>query len=642
MKMCIGNPKIKKKKIANMFIVGFDTFLVLVAILNPVHVISENATTENFVLRGINILKDSINGWGIHVVIIVLGIGSLFCAVKESDKHEGNNAIKAISGLFAICTVFGKSFMEMGNWNYIFYDISQMLWSFCMGVGYYILYKYSILFVSYRIGQKHKLFRKQTYGQIENWIFSIHPFLGPLLFIFCFAIPWLICFFPGTIEPDALHQLLMSHGLAQMTGHHPVLVTKIMGKCLYIGHTLGSDNLGIFLYTFGQFATQSLVMAYSIYVINRLEIPVPFRWGILLFYSVYPIFPLWGYTMVKDTGYYIFTLLFITVIIHLFAAGKEDMERWCIFLFLGSGLGMCIFRKEGCIVVAVTSFFGMVAFKKYRKLFLCGVVTSILSVILISGIYMKAEGIPQGPIKEGMSIPLQQTARYVKDHFEEITPEEAAVLQRVFTADLNEMKSLYNPDIADPVKTSFLSYPTVEEVKDYLNIWFQQMLKHPETYVQAFLHHVYGYFYPDKYDPTQETIGVFDLVSHEGINIAFGIKNNFCRELLEEYAKLTRQIPVLCMFYGPGTYVWILMGCIIFSWSKNRKKELFFFIPSCCILFFCLMSPVDACLRYTLPIVISLPVQIAWLYSQQTLQQAPWSATRYRSGGSLEDETHED
>ena len=39
MKMCIGNPKIKKKKIANMFIVGFDTFLVLVAILNPVHVI---------------------------------------------------------------------------------------------------------------------------------------------------------------------------------------------------------------------------------------------------------------------------------------------------------------------------------------------------------------------------------------------------------------------------------------------------------------------------------------------------------------------------------------------------------------------------------------------------------------------------
>ncbi|MCH5338324.1 MAG: hypothetical protein J1E03_06045 [Acetatifactor sp.] len=47
--------------------------------------------------------------------------------------------------------------------------------------------------------------------------------------------------------------------------------------------------------------------------------------------------------------------------------------------------------------------------------------------------------ISQGEIGEMLSIPLQQTARYLKEHYDEITEEEAEVLGRGFTVSLKQV-----------------------------------------------------------------------------------------------------------------------------------------------------------------------------------------------------------
>lgn len=453
------------------------------------------------------------------------------------------------------------------------------------------------------------------HGRAERWLFESHPFLGPVLSVWILEIPWLVCFFPGTVEPDARHQLLMSFGMAGMTGHHPVLVTKLMGKCMYIGRLVfGADDMGIFLYTFFQFGMQSLVIAYTVYVLGRMKTPLLIREGALAFYSLYPIFPIWGYTMVKDTGYYIFILLFVSVLMNLLCEEGVQPKWWQALLLLLSTAGIASFRKDGCCVVILTLAWGFVAYKRYRKTFVLGIVSCMLSAFLINGVYMKIENIPKGSVREALSVPIQQTARYVKEHYEEITPEELKVLQTVFIVDISELAELYDPEISDPVKGVFALEPDSSDFKAYLGVWWQQLLKHPDTYVQAFLNHTYGYFYPDKTESREEEdIGVFRIAESDQFDLKFGIKSDVGRNFLEGYARWVKRLPALGMFYSVGLHTWILLGCFLHFMIKKKWQELIVYIPGVCILLVCVFSPVNTCVRYMLPVMALLPIHLGGL-----------------------------
>ena len=126
--------------------------------------------------------------------------------------------------------------------------------------------------------------------------------------------------------------------------------------------------------------------------------------------------------MVKDSGYYILILLFTVALTHLLYEQDEHTKWWQIVLILISIAGICCCRKDGSLVVIMTLVCGFVAYKKYRKIFWLGIASCISCTLLISGLYMKLENIPKGSVKEVLSIPMQQTARYVKEHYEEIAP----------------------------------------------------------------------------------------------------------------------------------------------------------------------------------------------------------------------------
>lgn len=57
----------------------------------------------------------------------------------------------------------------------------------------------------------------------------------------------------------------------------------------------------------------------------------------------------------------------------------------------------------------------------------------MISILLINVVYVKMNHISGGSIREALSVPVQQTARYVKQHYNEMTPEELKVLQAVFS-----------------------------------------------------------------------------------------------------------------------------------------------------------------------------------------------------------------
>ncbi len=100
-------------------------------------------------------------------------------------------------------------------------------------------------------------------------------------------------------------------------------------------------------------------------------------------------------------------------------------------------------------------------------------------------VYQKAilpmAGVKPGGKQEMLSIPFQQTARYVKYYGNDVSTEEEKVIRKVL--DYDTIGKNYDPDLSDPVKNTYKQKD--EYLKDYFNIWFEMLKKHPTAYIQA-------------------------------------------------------------------------------------------------------------------------------------------------------------
>lgn len=569
------------------------------------------------VMKYVFTLMNAFDGWGIETIFLAMGTGCLYYLLRHRQKAPW---VSGFSVFLAVCTVVGMSYEQTGNWDCLFlYGIQSVAAVFVIA-GYYFAYKHGILLVLYFIEKKREIFYRQPKNRLECFLFEKHTFLGPFLFFFLFGLPWVIAFFPGTLQYDAWFQLRMTIGDYEKIGHHPILTTELMGACLYLGRRLfHSDAVGIFLYTGPQFAVQCLVFSYACHCARKWKIPVCINWAMLLFWGgIFPFFPMWGYTMVKDSLYYIFLVLMTFSLSDLFHDGSRKLFSPSMVLFLVGSMGVTLTRSEGRYVMAVTLFACLFACRKYWKNLLGGIAACCLAVTLEYG-YMQYNAIPTVSTGEMLSVPLLQTARYLQDHPDDVTEEEFQILEGMFTVDIGTVTDNYNPIVSDSVKNMFLKHPSKEELAAYFKVWLHQLSRHPDTYVQAFLHHVYGYFYPNVH-AFQDYIAHFYLLEGEkcdigNLDIKFAITSNHMRKFLENALHLWETIPGAGMLLSPGLYVYILLGECVYLVAKKRK-EFVLMVPGLCVVLFCILSPVNAYMRYILPLMAIMPLTLACCWTE--------------------------
>lgn len=563
-------------------------------------------------------------GWGMNGFFIFLGVGTVYYLMRNRQKSPW---ISGISALFAISTVIGISYSKIGTWDCVFGSTQQFLVAFLVILGYYYAYKNGILFAAWLFEKKTHLLRREPVNRIEIFLFEKHPFAGQLLFLFIAALPWMIFFCPGTLQWDGCTQLWIFLGnpeVADRAGQNPVILTQIMGGCVWLGRQLfHSDAIGLFVYNILQYVTQILVFAYAGFVLRKLRVPVLFSWGALLYWGVYPLFPIWGYTMVKDTPFYIFILLHIVTLMDMLACSQKTRAKgWQLGLFLLSIAGVCLSRNDGQYVILLTLFCALFLYRKYWKIYAAGIAACLLLIFAVNYIYMPLNHIAKGAhTGDILSIPLQQTGRYFKLHFDEVTEEEAEILQEVFDIPLEEISQQYHPQCADTMKMSLKTHLDSYDLKSYFKVWFRQFLKHPDTYIQAFLNHNYGYFYPDEHDYLygyMEVTAIFYIVEEEHyddgwLDISFAIPNKSGRGMLEDFFYTVEKMPLLGMLKSAGLQVYFLLGECVYLLAKKRRREILILIPVLFVLLLRLFSPV-ACVRYVLPIMAALPVTAAWCY----------------------------
>ena len=442
-----------------------------------------------------------------------------------------------------------------------------------------------------------------------------------------------VAFWPGTLQYDSCGQLLQYLCVGKMTGHHPVPVTVLMGLFLDMGRMFfHSDNVGIFLYTLSQSIVQCAVIAYGFCIFKRLGLPIWFCFVSLMFYGFLPLLPNWGISYVKDSGYYICFMLLTLSMLDNFGIEEQQASGWKQLIWIAGLLGISAFRNDGRYV-ALTAIIGVILFcRKYWRKCIIGAVGVFLFLFLVEGVYMPLRNIPSGSVREALSVPLLQTAGYIKEYQSEITVEERETLISVFEVDnLGEIAQRYDCMISDKVKEIFLEYPDKGQLLDYLKVWWAQLKKHPLTYLRVYWVHCDGYFNPFK-NVYEDIIGWFGILdgqsrTDEYLNVYFIAERQELRLTLEKWSHFLYDLPVINLLYHTGTYTWIMLGSLLVLGVKKRKKDLFVIFPGIAVLMICTVSPLNASIRYYLPVMSVAPIYIGWCLKKKDTNRKNYEET---------------
>ena len=453
-----------------------------------------------------------------------------------------------------------------------------------------------------------------------------HSFLCPFLILLLSCILPLALAYPGGMCADSWCQAGMyfqvvrpDWGPYEFTSHHPPAHTVYFSSIIALGKKLGSANLGLFAVMLLQAGMHSAVFAYALHTMRQLGAPRYLRVLSLLAVMFCPFYVTAYPAVIKDNVYSWAILLFVVEVIHMLRLGRDYWRsgRHMALLALGI-LGAVLMRNNGkyviypMVLLLLILFF--IQYKKtgvLRRAALC-LLLPVLAANLIQSGLMRHYDIEKGSIREALSMPIQQTARYVLERGDEVTEEEKAAIAAVL--DYDNMARDYYPMESDPVKDAFNPSATTADVLNYLKTWLRMGLKHPMVYVKATVNQSYPLVYPfaecnqlangtlSRYHLfAAETIGIHDVEVAPRLN---NIRNEFNADLFYlPFTGLVCSIPV---------HVLVLMLLCCCALSRRRWCFLIPALPLLLSVGIVLLAPgISGTPRSAYPIVYSLPVVMA-------------------------------
>ncbi len=534
-----------------------------------------------------------------------------------------------LSIIYSTSIIIGISFNLTSSFKYI-YD--NLLFNIILYIGL-ILIIYLILNKLFNILDSIKINNKSN--KLSNSkllkLFNKRPMLFSFIFIIICWLPYIISFYPAILSPDPSFQIRQFFGIPNkyseysimidpnvtITNHHPVVHTLLLGTCVKIGQLINNINLGLFIYSIIQITILALTLSYTIKFLKDLKINKKYLIAMLLIYSFIPIYPFYSMSCVKDV---IFGSLIILYIMCLYKLIKtNDINNKNIFKVIILSVLIILFRHNGIHTLILS--FPFLLFMKKRKKYKFKLLIILICILVFNISYNKVIlpffKITPTSIRETLSIPFQQTARYVKYHDEEVTKEEREVIDKILEYDT--LKDRYDGVFADPVKNKYNRYATKEDLNKYFKVWFEEFKKHPDTYLEATINNNYGYFFPKK-----NRLFIYykfdSRITNDGFDYHYNNLDSM-RKLLSGYAYSIQKIPIINIFVNIGLNVYILMFMFSYLFYKKKYQELIYLLPSFVIFLVCLASPVNAYFRYALPFVFALMLNFGIFWKEGVLNE---------------------
>ncbi len=567
-------------------------------------------------------LESPLKGGTFLAVIITLALYH-FYQKFYLPKKQNHWSFRLLAFLFALFMVFGNSYQTVGSWDLVFGNLVVLALSIIFIIGYYLFFNCFINLIFTKVIKNDFLKEKMAQNKVLDFIFNKHPFICTFLILFICWLPYLIAFYPAILSPDPSFQIQQFFGIrtkysnyanlldesVTITNHHPVVHTCLLGSLVYLGRLLGSDNLGLFFYSLLQMGALISLFAYIMHYFKKINVAYPIRIATLLIYALVPVFPFYAMSAVKDVFFAVFVIFYMLKLYDLIKDANQNIYKpKTIITLIITMLLITLFRNNGIYLILMSFPFLLLIDHKNRLTILITLLCPVVLYFSFTHILLPTLKITPGSPREMLSIPFQQTARYVKYYGAEITTEEKKAIDKVLKYDT--LASRYQPEISDPVKNKFNKDATKTDLQNYFKTWLIMFGKHPNIYIEATIHNTYGYFYPNahnwyiyyKYDHILKDTGKF---AYHYNNLA-GL-----RTVLSGYGLAFPYIPLLGLIVNIGFSTWICMLIFVFLIRMKKYRYLIYLTPVISLVLVCMASPVNTYFRYTLGYVFALPLIIA-------------------------------
>lgn len=442
---------------------------------------------------------------------------------------------------------------------------------------------------------------------------------GILIIVFP-AVMWflaLLSCFPGVFSYDCYEEWQMVAS-GNLSTHHPLIHVLIIGGLTELSVMLTQNgNLGIAVYVV-------LQMIFALFVLKRVFdfisseiqsriIPV----FALLYYSFSPIVQLFAIATTKDSIFAFFELWFLLNCFKLQKSEKNASKAlWTEFAI--SILGMLVFRKNGVyVVIPAMIVFIILAGSLRRKL-----IPLFVSIMVVFSLYVfipsVIPNIKETKSAEMLSVPMQQMARVYAFEKDEIAKEEVSEIERFIPEEYLEK---YIPTTADSVKLGFNSEEFDYNKIDFFKIWLKLGVKHPMSYINAFLVNTVDLWYPlavnDGYrwlygnDETKSDF--FDYrVAEPGNQIVLNKPFNIFYEYISTSKKITAN-PVASFFLNPG-WCLLMWVCLLLKSIFGKDKKLLVFHTAMGMSILTVLFGPMSMIRYVLIFYLTVPIELLFLF----------------------------
>lgn len=551
-------------------------------------------------------------------ILLLVSFTHLIPKVRKENIKWGV-PFSLISALFILLC---ESYLKTNSWDLLFASTTAIVTSFMKGIGIA-----TVAFFVFDIINRTSVEEKKTDGRFKLRLFAVLT----CVMLVCW-VPYMVIMAPGSMNMDARDQFAQvmeneeicrtitfidsTDATTLLNNHHPVFHTLILGCFIKLGEAIGSYFAAMELLCVLQCIAFAASLTFTVIKLRQYGMPSGLQKAVYIIFAFCPLFPLWGMTILKDTPFAIGIILMTVLLLEAFKNPEKFTAKKYILLAVVIFYVMII-RNNGFYLVLATVPFVIIHFRKDKR-FLVKIGAVLLIPLLVfkigyTGFLFNSLNILDGSPREMLSVPFQQTARYINEYPDEITAEEEDAILTILgnhEYTLEDIAQRYVPNRSDKVKYIYNKYATSEDLVNYFKVWFEQLKKHPAVYVEAFLNLNYNWFC---FESNQDNIyynGITDPVISESFD---GLENpsSFTgeRTVIKQAVTALSQIPILNCLVEFSFYTWAYVIIFIVMLIRKKYKELLAFFPIFANYAVCFLGPV-AYMRYALPMVVCLPIAI--------------------------------
>lgn len=428
--------------------------------------------------------------------------------------------------------------------------------------------------------------------------------------VFLMWIPTFLALYPGAFVYDAQDEYIEVI-TRTFTTHHPLLHVLLLGGIVhgaeYVGYTA---NAGIALYVLLQMAVMSCIFAYCIKKLEGLGLKKVYLVCIMMFYGLFPIFPMYAVCTAKDG---LFTA-FLTLIVMELLIYVLRVEEFNPVIFTVASVLMMLMRNNGIYAFTVAMVLIIICelvrchrikkpngsennteenkpseIKNKKRLTHTaeGRIYKLLILMLLSiALYIGSNSVLRiatqaktDEHQEILTVPIQQLARtytYSEDVF---NSREIETLHKYLPEDY---LITYRFRISDVLKSGFNNAEYERDSSSFYRLWRDIGCRKPLIYLNAWFGTSYGYWYPDALNNVYEGNQMYTFQYTDSSYFGFETEPPGARDskfpILERFyenislRRFQQNVPVISQLFSPGFMWWVCAFVICLIFSRGRKK----------------------------------------------------------------------